>query len=103
MLITTNGLVESRVFEPANVGRNNIRFGLDTSLFGDEAGEAVEITALFVICRLFALAVEPLQGREALNSKSASEILVFVRVDFRNRYLRFRILEVRGELFVDGR
>ena len=103
MLITANSLVESRVFEPANVGRNNVRFRLDASLFGDEAGEAVEITALFVICRLLALTVEPLQCREALNSKLASEILVFVRIDFRNCNLRFRVLEVRGELFVDRR
>lgn len=104
ILLAANLLLESSIGQHLNRARRGLlRLGLDASLAVDESRQALKITAALVVLRGGALAIEPLEGREALNTPFPAELLVGVGVDFGDGDLVGLRLEGRGQLLVDGR
>ena len=103
ILLAANLLLESSIGQHLNRARRGLlRLGLDASLAVDESRQALKITAALVVLRGGALAIEPLEGREALNTPFPAELLVGVGVDFGDGDF-VAVLESVGELLVDGR
>jgi hypothetical protein len=102
ILLAANGLVECPVGKHGDLAHDLARLGLDARLIGDELSQALDVSAPVIILGVFALAVEPLQCWEALDTKLASEIFVFIGVDLANHQLVFCELEALGELLVNG-
>jgi len=85
MLVTTNGLGESSIIEVGNLaGHLKLLLGLDTSLFNNEVGQTLQITARLVFLRLCALSIEELEGRETLDTESLAKLALGVGIDLCN-------------------
>jgi hypothetical protein len=103
ILFTTNLLLERLIGEHLNLTRSNsLLLRLNTSLLGQELRQAVNISASIVILWCLAFAIEVLNRRESLNTKSLSQALLTIRIDLRNCELVLCEREVLGELLVDG-
>jgi len=104
ILLAANLLLERSVGQHLDRARRGLLgLGLDASLAIDESGQALKIAAALVVLRGRALAIEPLEGREALHAPFPAELLVGVGVDFGDG--DFVGLGLKGgcQLFVDGR
>ena len=103
VLVTTDGVLEIAVRQHLDTARGSLlRLGLDASLVRDEGLETVDVSATLVVDRSLALAIEPLQSREALDAEALAEFSVRVRIDFGDHDLLFGEFVVGSELIVDG-
>jgi len=103
ILVLADLLLEALVVKESDgAGKLALDLGLDGGLLGDELGQALEITATFVVLRLVALSVEPLQCREPSDAEALAQGLVLVCINLCNRDLASGVLETGGELLVNG-
>ncbi|THW90286.1 tRNA pseudouridine synthase B [Aureobasidium pullulans] len=104
ILVTTNLGLESLVVQHLDVAGSDglLLLLLEASLLGDEGRETLEVSAAVVVLGSIALSVEPLEGREALDTESTAQFLVGIGVDLCNVDLVLGKLEGRSKLFIDG-
>ena len=95
-------LAEGRVRQHLHgAGSRLIALGFGASLVLHKLCEAFKVSTAIVIFGFVTLAIEPLQGRETLNSKPPTEVFVFVGVDFPNRNFIRGGSERLSELLID--
>lgn len=103
MLITANFLIKSRVTQHNNSARGFLGLlGPDARLLGDEAGQALNVAAAIVFLGRVARAVEPLQGRKALDFESFTQFSLGVGVDLGDLDFVLLVFERESQLLVHG-
>jgi len=103
MLVTSDGLLERRIRQHLDLaGRLLGTPGPDARLLRDEGREALQVAAAVVVLGVLALAIEPLEGREALDAILLAQIAVLVRVEPGDGELVLGEGEGLRELLVDG-
>lgn len=101
VLVTANGVLEGSIGQVGNAaGRSELFLGLDTSLLGDEGGQSLEVTSTIVLCWLVTLAIEPLQCRETLDTKTLAQRPFGIGINLGNLDILGE-LEGVGELLID--
>jgi len=104
ILLAANLLRESSLSQHLDRASHGLlRLGLDASLGSNESRQALKVATALVVLGGSALAIEPLEGREALHAPFPAELLVGVGVDFGDGDFVGLGLEGGGQLFVDGR
>lgn len=102
ILVTTNLGLEGLVVQHLDVaGSNGLLLLLQASLLGNEGRQTLEVSATVVVGGSVALSVEPLEGREALNTESTAKLLVGIGINLCDGDLVLCEFECRGQLLVD--
>lgn len=102
ILVTANLGLEGLVVQHLNIaGDGGLLLLLEASFLGDEGRQALEVSAAVVVHRSVALSIEPLEGREALNTESTAELLVSISVNLSDGDLVLCEFERRSQLLVD--
>lgn len=103
VLVATNGAADGGIVENADKARNRTLLpGLDASLLGDEARQALQVTSTLVVYRLLALAIEELEGGEALDTKALAQLSLSIGINLGDLNLVLRVLESGSKLLVNG-
>lgn len=103
ILVATNGRLPRRLSQHLDLTRLLLwSTRLNARLLRNERRQALQIPTTFVVLGLVTLAIEPLQGRESLDTKSLSKISMFVRINLSHSHLVLGELESLSELLIDG-
>lgn len=104
VLVATNLRLEALVVQHDNLGRGlALDLWLNARLILNEGAQALQIAAALVILGGVALAIEPLEGGEALDAKLLAQRAVRVGVDLCHADLVLCVLEHAAQLLPHGR
>ena len=104
-ILVLSNLVLPAIIIQHNHGAGHFALSLrfQASLVCNPFAQALKIPAPAIIFRFVALAIEPLQSWEALNTKPLPKFLVVIRIYFTYCDFVRSIGEIGGEFFVDRR